>query len=119
MLAFLGSGRKKRPRERLIKVGRDSYLTKRHKPDGIVSKRDTSNTFISVGSVRNIHRPALDAVYGPGLCHASFCSLRSGQARRAVYDCEGGCNCKLPEMSGPADKKNWHKVLTLSKKALP
>lgn len=54
---------------------------------------------------------------GNELCEASLCSIKSGGKRMLVCDCDGKRSHRLPEQSGPQDKANWAKVVSLSKKA--
>ena len=103
-------------------IGKESFRTKRHKIGGKTSKNDSHNTFISVGHIKDIHIPALKQVYGADnngneLCEASLCSITGGDKRMLVCDCGGKKSHWLPEQTGPHDKANWAKVVSLSKKA--
>ena len=93
-------------------------MVKKHRRNGTVSTNDRNNSFISVGSVRDIHRPSLNKVYPGGLCEAAMCSHKVWDARFLVCDCEGTLSHDLPETTGERDKKNWAKVLKLSEKAM-
>ena len=99
-------------------VGIHKNLVKKHRKNGSVSSNDKNNVFISVGSVRNIHRPSLNKIYPGGLCEAALCSHKSGDARFLVCDCEGTLSHNLPEVTGEDDTKNWPRVLKLSKRAM-
>ena len=104
-------------------IGSHSFLTKRHKADGAVSKQAEKNVFITVGE-HTAHIPSVHKVYGR-LCEASLCSFRVGSMRMAVCDCAGEANHtsltkgehKLPLKSGPLHS-SWAKVQTLTKAAL-
>ena len=100
----LGSGAAAKRRRR-AKVGNMSFLTKRHRKNGTVSSKDSSNVFISVGSVRDVYRQALDKVYGPGLCQATLCSIKEGEDRLAVCDCEGELSHNQDQMTKPTGKE--------------
>ena len=105
----LGSGaaakRRRRAKKLRSKVGTMSFLTKRHRKNGTVSSKDSSNVFISVGSVRDVYRQALDKVYGPGLCQATLCSIKEGEDRLAVCDCEGELSHNQDQMTKPTGKE--------------
>ena len=100
-----------------------SGMVKKHRKDGTVSRNDKNNAVISVGSIRNIHRPSLNKVYPgglceAGLCEAALCSHKTGDARFLVCDCEGTLSHDLPSVAGEKDTKNWACVLRLSKRAM-
>ena len=95
-----------------------AYMVKHHKRSGAVSKNPKNNAFITVGSVENIHKPALNKIYPGGLCEASLCSFKPGNQRFMLCDCKGVKSHELPEKTGPADKANWAKIKQMSLQAM-
>jgi hypothetical protein len=90
----------------------------RHKANGKVSSNEKNNIFISVGSVRNVLRSALNKTYPGDLCEAALCSIKTGDAHFLVCDCKGEKSHRLPEITGEADKAKWAKIMRLSKEAI-
>lgn len=101
-----------------MSVGLHASMVSRHRRSGRVSENPEKNDFISVGTVRNIHRPALEKVYPGGYCEAALCSTKTGEARFLVCDCKGKRSHDLPAATGPNDEKNWDRVLKLSERAM-
>ena len=107
-------------------IGTDAdSLVSRHDGSGRKKRDKSKNLFITVGSVTALIS-ALGAVYGEQLCPAALCSIRSGNLRLRVCDCNGDpahrtCSSKahrLPPLSGPKDKGNWKKIQAATDKAL-
>ena len=107
-------------------IGTDAdSLVSRHDGSGRKKRDESKNLFITVGSVTALIS-ALGAVYGEQLCPAALCSIRSGNLRLRVCDCNGDpvhrtCSSKahrLPPLSGPKDKGNWKKIQAATDKAL-
>ena len=97
--------------------GRDAGLVRRHRGNGTVSSNRKKNVFIDVGSIKDVHIPALHQVYGTELCESSLRSFKTGKARLFVCDCHGTRSHDLPETSGPNDMPNWDEVMNLSRAA--
>ena len=82
-----------------------------------MSSHEKNNTFISAGTIKNVHRESLNEVYPGGLCEGALCSFRQGPERFWLCVCDGKLSHSLPSVSGPNDKPKWGLVMKKSNAA--